>query len=105
MYILNALTGKLLHTLDESEEFYKQQFANDELSIDTFHFNKKLKTEESIRQQALDEGLDSPVNCVFDKTEKFVVYGSMIGLKIVDVSYCYCYCYYYYYCCCCCCCY
>ena len=90
MYIFNALTGKLLHTLDESEEYYKQQFANDELSLDTYHFNKKLKTEESIRQQALEQGLDSPINCVFDKTEKFIVYGSMIGLKIVDVSCQYC---------------
>ena len=51
------------------------------------NFNKKLKTEASIRQQALEQGFDSPINCVFDKTEKFVVYGSLIGLKIVSVGY------------------
>lgn len=86
MYIVNALTGKLHHTVDESEDSYKQQFANEELTTDTFHFNKKLKTEAMIRQQAEEEGgLESPINCVFDQAERFVMYGCMMGVKIVNV--------------------
>ena len=85
MYLFNTASGKLIQCLDESEDVYKNQFAEEQLPIDSFHFNRKLKMEASVREKALGEGLDSPINCVFDQAERFIMYSCMIGLKIVNV--------------------
>lgn len=83
-------TGKLLCTLDESLDRYKEALEKNELTLDTFHFNKKLKTELLIQEKAKNEGLDSPINCVFDRMDKFVIFGSFLGIKIVEVGVCTC---------------
>ena len=72
--------------MDESEEVYKKAFEAEQLAVDTFHFNRKLKMEASIREKALGEGLESPINCVFAQGGRFAVYGCMMGVKIVNVS-------------------
>ena len=79
-------TGKLLRVFDESVELYKEQLEKNELALDVFHFNKKLKTELLIQEKAKNEGLDSPINCVFDQTDRYVLFGSFIGIKIMDVG-------------------
>ena len=71
---------------DESVELYKEQLEKNELALDVFHFNKKLKTELLIQEKAKNEGLDSPINCVFDQTDRYVLFGSFIGIKIMDVG-------------------
>ena len=78
-------TGKLVRVFDESVELYKEQLEKNELALDVFHFNKKLKTELLIQEKAKNEGLDSPINCVFDQTDRYVVFGSFIGIKMMDV--------------------
>lgn len=85
MYVFDSASGKLVQCLDESEEVYKKQFAEEQLAIDSFHFNRKLKMETLVREKALGEGLESPINCVFDQAERFILYSCMIGLKIVNV--------------------
>ena len=85
MRLFNTASGALIQCLDESEEVYKKQFAEELLTIDSFHFNRKLKMESSVREKALGEGLDSVINCVFDQGERFVMYASMLGVKIVNV--------------------
>ena len=65
---------------------YKEALERNELAVDTFHFNKKMKTELLIQEKAKNEGLDSPINCVFDRSDKFVVFGSFVGIKIVEVG-------------------
>lgn len=79
-------TGKLVRVFDESVELYKEQLEKNELALDVFHFNKKLKTELLIQEKAKNEGLDSPINCVFDQTDRYVLFGSFIGIKIMDVG-------------------
>lgn len=79
-------TGKLVRVFDESVELYKEQLERNELALDVFHFNKKLKTELLIQEKAKNEGLDSPINCVFDQTDRYVLFGSFIGIKIMDVG-------------------
>ena len=79
-------TGKLLRVEDESLDQYKEALEKNELALDTFHFNKKMKTELLIQEKAKNEGLDSPINCVFDRSDKFVVFGSFVGIKIVEVG-------------------
>ncbi|KAM7452875.1 hypothetical protein BLSTO_06385 [Blastocystis sp. subtype 1] len=75
-YIFGVSTGKLLRVADESLDQYKEALERNELAVDTFHFNKKMKTELLIQEKAKNEGLDSPINCVFDRSDKFVVFGS-----------------------------
>lgn len=95
MYIFGVTTGKLLRTIDESDAAYESLFAAQGLLIDAFHFAKRLKLEATIREkvpisgipevQAATEGLQSPINCVFDRSEHFAVYGSPFGVKTVNV--------------------
>ena len=85
MYIFGVTTGKLLQTIDESDAAYESLFAQNGLLIDAFHFAKRLKLEATLREkvptsgipktQATSEGLQSPINCVFDRSERFAVYG------------------------------
>ena len=76
----------MLRKLDESLEQYKEALEKNELALDSFHFNKKMKTELLIQEKAKNEGLDSQINCVFDRTDKFVAFGSFVGIKIVEVG-------------------
>ena len=76
----------MLRVFDESVELYKEQLEKNELALDVFHFNKKLKTELLIQEKAKNEGLDSPINCVFAQTDRYVLFGSFIGIKIMDVG-------------------
>lgn len=59
--------------------------AAEELAIDSFHFNKKLKMEQTIHERVEAGELVSPINCVFDDTETFVLYGCMLGVKVMNV--------------------
>lgn len=86
MYFFETASGKLLSSVDESEEVYKKAFEEEQLAVDTFHFNRKLKMEASIREKALGEGLESPINCVFAQGGRFAAYGCMMGVKIVNVG-------------------
>ena len=86
MYFFETASGKLLISVDESEEVYKKAFEEEQLAVDTFHFNRKLKMEASIREKALGEGLESPINCVFAQGGRFAAYGCMMGVKIVNVG-------------------
>lgn len=86
MYFFETTSGKLLSSVDESEEVYKKAFEEEQLAVDSFHFNRKLKLEAAIREKALGEGLASPVNCVFAQGGRFAVYGCMMGVKIVNVG-------------------
>ena len=97
MYIFGVTTGKLLQTIDESDAAYESLFAQNGLLVDAFHFAKRLKLEATIREkvpifgipeiQAISEGLQSPINCVFDRSERFAVYGSPFGVKTVNVRF------------------
>ena len=97
MYIFGVTTGKLLQTIDESDAAYESLFAQNGLLIDAFHFAKRLKLEATLREkvptsgipktQATSEGLQSPINCVFDRSERFAVYGSPFGVKTVNVRF------------------
>lgn len=88
MYFFETTSGKLLSSVDESEEVYKKAFEEEQLAVDSFHFNRKLKMEASIREKALGEGLESPINCVFAQGGRFAAYGCMMGVKIVNVGLC-----------------
>ena len=57
----------------------------EEIGLDAFHFNRKLKMEESIEEKVEANELNSPINCVFDESETFVLYGCLLGIKIMNV--------------------
>lgn len=82
---MDITTGKLQQSFDESEEVYKGLMEKEELGLDPFHFNKKLKLESILHSRVESGELYSPVNCVFDETETFVMYGCLIGIKIMNV--------------------
>ena len=84
-YIFETSTGKLRQILNESEELYKEKMMNEELLFDAAVFNKKLKMEDSIRKQIIDENQPCSINCVFDQTDTFILYPCLVGIKIVNV--------------------
>ena len=62
--------------------------TTEEPILDAFHFNKKLKMEQTIREAIEANEVLSPINCVFDETETFVLYACMMGIKIMNVTLC-----------------
>ena len=60
--------------------------ASEELAIDAFHFNKKLKMEQMVRDSIEKGEFKSSINCVFDESETFVLYPCIMGLKIMHVG-------------------
>ena len=62
-------------------------FQNEFIIINERHRDVSTISDELlIQEKAKNEGLDSPINCVFDRTDKFVVFGSFMGIKIVEVG-------------------
>lgn len=59
----------------------------EELGLEPFHFNKKLKLESILHNRVESEELYSPINCAFDETETFVLYGCLLGIKIMNVRF------------------
>ena len=57
----------------------------EEIGLDAFHFNRKLKMEEQIEEKIDSNELVSPINCVFDESETFVLYSCLLGIKIMNI--------------------
>ena len=57
----------------------------EEIGLDAFHFNRKLKMQETIEEKVQANELNSPINCVLDESETFVLYGCLLGIKIMNV--------------------
>jgi peptidylprolyl isomerase domain and WD repeat-containing protein 1 len=80
--IFDFATGKLYRTYDESLEVLgeTQQAGTAAQRLDTVEFGRRM---------ALEKETDSPTarnraNVVFDESGHFVMYGSMVGIKVIN---------------------
>jgi peptidylprolyl isomerase domain and WD repeat-containing protein 1 len=82
--IFDFASGKITLTLDESMSHYHGlQTASDPMfHLENFEFGKRIARERGIAERA-DEL--PPPNIVFDRSDRFIIFSTMHGAKIVDV--------------------
>ena len=75
-------TGKLYRTYDESLQIIEemQQAGTALQKLDDVEFGRRLATEREIENPALR----NKVNVIFDETGHFIIYGSMLGTKVLN---------------------
>ncbi|RKF55505.1 Peptidyl-prolyl cis-trans isomerase cyp15 [Erysiphe neolycopersici] len=80
--LFNFLTGKLYRTYDESLQTIEemQQAGTALQKLEDVEFGRRLATEREIG----DPALRSKANVIFDETGNFILYGSMLGIKVVN---------------------
>lgn len=80
--LFNFLTGKLYRTYDESlQTIEEMQQAGTALQrLEDVEFGRRLATERELG----DPALRSKANVIFDETGNFILYGSILGIKVVN---------------------
>ena len=75
-------TGKLYRTYDESLQIIEemQQAGTALQRLEDVEFGRRLATEREIESPALR----NKVNVIFDETGHFIIYGSMLGTKVLN---------------------
>jgi peptidylprolyl isomerase domain and WD repeat-containing protein 1 len=75
-------TGKLYRTYDESLQIIEemQQAGTALQKLEDVEFGRRLATEREIESPALR----NKVNVIFDETGHFIIYGSMLGTKVLN---------------------
>lgn len=85
--VFHFLTGKLYRVFDEALAVYSEtQKTNPQLP--QMDFTRRMALEKDLDRNA-DEGLKS-VNAVFDESGNFVLYPTMLGIKVVNLYTCKC---------------
>lgn len=80
--IFDFATGKLHRTYDESLQIIEemQQAGTALQKLDDVEFGRRLATEREIESQALR----NKANIIFDESGHFIIYGSMLGVKVLN---------------------
>lgn len=97
-------SGKLLHTWDESLDMYQQLQKKGELGLENIDFGRRMAVEKEIQDllaplasrdnagrvpgtsaEKREQNNTSTVNAIFDASGTFVLYATMIGIKVVSV--------------------
>ena len=79
--IFKFLTGKLYRTIDESlKTLTDAQQQNEYLS--TMEFGKRLSVEKDLSKT----DFVSRSNCIFDESDNFILYPSLLGVKVVHIK-------------------
>jgi len=80
--IFDFATGKLHRTYDESLQIIEemQQAGTALKKLDDLEFGRRLATEREIEGPALR----NKVNVIFDESGNFIIYGSMLGIKVLN---------------------
>lgn len=80
--IFDFASGKLHRTYDESLQAMEemQQAGSASQKLEHVEFGRRLAQERDIESQALK----SKSNVIFDETGNFLIYGSMLGIKVLN---------------------
>ncbi|KAJ3442566.1 peptidylprolyl isomerase domain and wd repeat-containing protein [Anaeramoeba flamelloides] len=83
VYLFDFLKGKILKEYNESLEYAQKVQTNreSEFHLDSLDFGKRIATENQINK----EGYLQHSNIIFDQTGSFLIYGSMFGIKVVNI--------------------
>uniref|UniRef100_A0A061RJB2 peptidylprolyl isomerase n=1 Tax=Tetraselmis sp. GSL018 TaxID=582737 RepID=A0A061RJB2_9CHLO len=81
--IFKFLTGKLLRTYDETMEAANelQRGENELFRLENIDFGRRVAVE---RELMAAEGVPTP-NAIFDETSNFVLYPTLLGVKVVNL--------------------
>ncbi|RKO92503.1 hypothetical protein BDK51DRAFT_36400 [Blyttiomyces helicus] len=79
-------TGKLLRTYDESLSVVSemQQAGTAVYRLDDMEFGRRIATEREIEK--IKGGQSATVNAVFDETGNFIIYPTLLGIKVVNLK-------------------
>jgi peptidylprolyl isomerase domain and WD repeat-containing protein 1 len=84
--VFKYLTGELYREYNESLKFYVETYAdiikNEFTKIEKTEFDRKLATEKEI-EKYID--VVPPINVQFDETSQFIMYSSILGIKLIDL--------------------
>ncbi|KAL9096011.1 MAG: hypothetical protein Q9165_001533 [Trypethelium subeluteriae] len=81
--IFDFATGKLHRTYDESLATLQdmQQASTDIKKLDEVEFGRRLAVEKELDNPAIH----NRVNVIFDETGNFILYGSLLGTKVINI--------------------
>ena len=78
--MFKLLTGKMLFLIDESLSHYNQ-LQNVKQVLPSMEFGKKVSVEKEISRS----GMYKNNNIVFDESDNFIIYASLLGVKVVNI--------------------
>merc|ERR1712018_1098306 len=78
--MFKLLTGKIIFTIDESIQHYNQ-LLNVKQVLPPMEFGKKVSVEKEISRT----GLYKYNNILFDESDNFIIYSSLLGIKVVNI--------------------
>ena len=78
--MFKLLTGKIIFTIDESIQHYNQ-LQNVKQVLPPMEFGKKVSVEKEISRT----GLYKNNNIIFDESDNFILYSSLLGIKVVNI--------------------
>ncbi|KAI8820990.1 uncharacterized protein EV422DRAFT_496207 [Fimicolochytrium jonesii] len=84
--IFNFTTGKLIRKYDESLTVVSemQQAGTAIHRLDDMEFGRRLALEREIEK--IKGGQSATVNAIFDETGNFVIYPTLLGIKVVNIT-------------------
>lgn len=84
--IFKFTTGKIFREYNESLKYYVEGYADvlksEFTRIEKTEFDRKLGTEREI-EKYID--VIPPINVQFDETNQFILYSSILGVKLIDL--------------------
>ena len=81
--IFSFKSGKLLLTLNEAINNYNN--IKDIYNIDEIEYGKLISVERQINKLISNNYYDYKINTIFDESNKYIIYPTMFGIKIVNI--------------------
>merc|ERR1719242_2316528 len=78
--MFKLLTGKMMFVIDESVQHYNQ-LQNVKQVLPPMEFGKKVSIEKEISRT----GVYKYNNIIFDESDNFILYSSLLGIKVVNI--------------------
>lgn len=88
--VFRFASGKLIKKIDESFETYEKMQADERYShrIDNVDFGKRMAVERELHKNSGSKGklgYVPPSNIIFDETGSFIMWPSLLGIKVVNL--------------------
>ncbi|DAZ96322.1 TPA: hypothetical protein N0F65_008446 [Lagenidium giganteum] len=78
--VFRFATGKLRRKYDESLVVFEDAHADDTLRLDSIDFGRRVAVEKELT------AANATSNCIFDETGHFILYPTLLGIKIVNIE-------------------
>ncbi|RLN81129.1 hypothetical protein BBJ28_00016101 [Nothophytophthora sp. Chile5] len=78
--VFRFATGKLRRKYDESLTVFEDAQADETLHLDAIDFGRRAAVERELASS------DAVANCVFDESGHFILYPTLLGIKVVNVE-------------------